>query len=75
MVIRFYTIRKLEGSEESPRRNFSFPQIAQIFADFFNPKFLLDARPELKYADHLARNAASLTSERKNEVELIFCFR
>jgi hypothetical protein len=36
---------------------------------FFNLD-LLDARPELKYAGHLARNFASLTSERKNEAEL-----
>jgi hypothetical protein len=48
MVIRFYTIRKLEGSHGSPRRNFSFPQIPQIFADFFNPKFLLNALPEFQ---------------------------
>jgi hypothetical protein len=47
MVIRFYTIRKLEGLDESPSRNFSFLQIPQIFAEFFNPKFLLIALPEL----------------------------
>jgi hypothetical protein len=48
----------------------NFPQIARIFADFFNLKFLLDARPELKSTDNIPRNAASLTSERKNEAEL-----
>ena len=72
MVIRFYTIRKLDGSGESPRRNFSFPQMPQILADFFNLKFLLDARPELKSTDNIPRNTASLTSERKNEAESDF---
>jgi hypothetical protein len=56
----------------SPGRNFSFPQIPQIFADFFNPKLLLNALTELKPTKRLVRNSASLTSERKNEAELLF---
>jgi len=39
MVIRFYTIRKLEGLDESPSRNFSFLQIPQIFAVFSALKY------------------------------------
>jgi hypothetical protein len=70
MVIALNTVWMLEGSHGSPGRNFSFPQIAQIFADFFNPKRLLNALPELESTDNIPRSAASLTSERKNEAEL-----
>jgi hypothetical protein len=58
MVIRFYTIRKLEGSHGSPRRNFSFPQIPQIF---FNLESLLNSLPELESTDNIPRSAASLS--------------
>jgi hypothetical protein len=60
----------VEGSNESARRNFSFPQTPQIFAEFFNPKRLLNALPDLRSTNNFARSAASLTSERKNEAEL-----
>jgi hypothetical protein len=45
MVIRFYTIRKLEGLDESPSRNFSFLQITQIFADFFQSEVSFGCAP------------------------------